>query len=146
MSSTITPMDAASRMASMLRAAGWDIEFINLDLTSDTPKATIKVMRSDGRWLFASVDQLGRATIDRFQRNRVLGRTPSVTGRAPLSPQINDTFLGRERFMGARSMMRGLTSYLVDNALHPVTLTDMRAGWAAIMAAPLRIESPAVSI
>ncbi len=141
MPSTITLIEAAPRMAGVMSAAGWEIEFIDLDLTQ--PKAIIKVMRADGRWVFANVDQIGRTSIERFQRDRFLGKALNAKGRVPLSPQINDTFLGRDRFTGARSMLRGLTSYLVDNALHPVTLTEMRASWAPVMAVPLRIGSAA---
>lgn len=65
----------------------------------------------------------------------------NAKGRRPLSPQINDEFLGRSRFEGARSMLRGLTAYLVENASRPVVLSDMRAAWAGVMDAPLRLQA-----
>ena len=54
-------------------------------------------------------------------------------GRRPLVPLIDDHFMGRQRYEGGRSMMRGLCAYLTDNALHLVALADMRAAWAALM-------------
>jgi hypothetical protein len=145
-SNTSEPMtinQPVARLASVMRAAGWEVEFIDLDLTGDQPKANIKVVRADGRWLLARVDHLGRASIERFHRERFLDRAPNTKGRVPLSPQVNDQFLGRSHFEGARSMLRHLTAYIADNATHPVHLADLRAGWAAIMSAPLRIEGPA---
>jgi hypothetical protein len=138
---TSSPNQAAVRLASVMRAAGWEIEYVDLDLTGDQSRAEIKVMRSDGRWLFARVDQIGRASITRYHRDIALGRTPGTRGRIPLSPQVNDQYLGRDRFEGARSMLRGLTSYIADNAINPVALSDLRAGWAGIMSAPLLIEN-----
>jgi hypothetical protein len=137
---------AVSRLASVMRSAGWEIEFLDLDLTGDQARADIKVVRDDGRWLLARVDSLGRASITRYHRTRYLGKTPNTKGRVPLSPQIDDEYLGRQRFEGARAMLRSLTSYIADNAVHPVSLSDVRAGWGTIMDAPLRIENiPLVS-
>ena len=129
------------RLTSLMRSAGWEIEYIDLDLTGNQPKADIRVKRDDGRWLLARVDALGRASVERFQRERTLGMSANTKGRRPLSPQVNDEFLGRSRFEGARSMLRGLTAYLVENAIRPVALADMRAGWAGVMGAPLRIAA-----
>lgn len=130
---------AAARLALTMRSAGWEIEYIDLDLTGNQPKADIRIKRNDGRWLLARVDELGRASMDRFHREHTLGMSANTKGRRPLSPQINDEFLGRSRFEGARSMLRGLTAYLVENATTPVSLSDMRAGWSAVMASPLHL-------
>lgn len=140
---TVTRNAPQAHLLAVMQAAGWEVEFIDLDLTGEQPKVDIKVTRADGRWLLARVDQIGRASIERFQRQRSLGMTPNTKGRRPLSPQVDDEFLGRDQFTGARSMLRGLTAYIADNALHPVALTDVRAGWAAIMSAPLLIEQRA---
>ena len=129
------------RLASVMRAAGWEVEFADLDLTGDQVRADIKVVRNDGRWLLARVDHLGRASITRYHRTNFLGRTPSSKGRIPLSPQIDDQYLGRSRFEGARSMLRSLTAYIADNAIHPVALSDLRAEWGTVMSAPLRIDN-----
>lgn len=139
------PAIQAAALQRVMRAAGWEIEFIDLDLTQSQPKAEIKVVRDDGRWLLARVDQLGRASVSRFQREHSLGMSASTKGRRPLSPQVDDLFLGRDQYLGARSMLRGLTAYLVSNASRSVELRDMRAGWASIMAAPLRLEVAASS-
>lgn len=123
--------------------AGWEISYIDLDLTQAHPTAEIKVCRVDGRWLHARVDALGRSTIETFQREKWLGMSANTKGRRPLSPQVDDVFMGRRSFEGARSMLRNLTAYLADNAVRPVALSDMRAGWASIMAAPLRLQASA---
>jgi len=136
---------SASRLQQLMSAAGWEIKFIDLDLTGAQPRLDLRVMRDDGRWLHARVDALGRATVERFQRQRSLGMSANTSGRRPLSPQVEDTFLGRERCPGARAMLRGLASYLADNALRPVAIADMRAAWASVMSAPLLIESAAIA-
>jgi hypothetical protein len=132
---------ASARLQQMMSLAGWEIDYIDLDLTGEKPKADIRIKRDDGRWLLARVDGLGRATVERFQRTRYLGMSPNTKGRQPLSPQIDDSFLGRDTYIGARAMLRNLTAYLADNALRPVALSDMRANWAAVMGSPLRLES-----
>jgi hypothetical protein len=131
-------LSPVERLAVVMRNAGWEIEFVDLDLTGERAKANIKIARQDGRWLLARVDELGRASVERFHRERTLGMSPNTKGRRPLSPQVNDEFLGRSRYAGARSMLRGLTAYLVENSVCPVALANMRAGWAAVMDAPTR--------
>jgi hypothetical protein len=139
--STQIILSPVNRLAAVMRDAGWEIEFVDLDLTGEHAKAEIKVTRQDGRWLLARVDEIGRASVTRFQRERSLGMSPNTKGRRPLSPQVNDEFLGRSRYEGARSMLRGLTAYLVENAVRPVALADMRAGWATVMGAPTRFAA-----
>lgn len=124
----------------LMASAGWEIVYLDLDLTGATAKAEIKLERCDGRWLFARVDQLGRATLETFQRERYLGMSPNTKGRRPLSPQIDDVFLGRRQCLGARQMLRELTNYVADNAIAPTALADVRKAWAAVMAQPLRIS------
>lgn len=124
------------RLASVMRRAGWEIEHVDLDFTGERPRVEIKVMRTDGRWLFATVDSHGRATIERFQRNMYLGHSSHAKGRVPMSEQIEDVFLGRDRYQGGRAMLRGLTAYIADNAIQPVALADIRAAWAGVMREP----------
>ena len=50
----------------------------------------------------------------------------------------------RQRFEGARSMLRGMTNYLVDNASSPIALADMRSAWAGVMSAPVKQEDGAL--
>jgi hypothetical protein len=114
-----------------MERAGWEVRFIDLDLTGE-PKAEIRLMRHDGRWLHARVDDR-RCFIERFQR-RV---TESTKGRTPLNREIDDAFMGRQHFPGARVLLRHLTAYVAENALHPIALADVRASWAAVMGAPL---------
>lgn len=116
--------------------AGWEIDFVDIDLTGQNPTVEVKVVRNDGRWLWARVDSIGRCTTETFQRERHLGMAPNQRGRRPLVPLVDDVFLGRSSHEGARSMLRYMTNYLTDNALHPVALADMRAAWAGLMAEP----------
>ena len=132
----IAPGGSVSRLSHVMRSAGWEIEFIDLDLTGDQPKVDIKIHGASGRWLLARVDSFGRATMETFHRERTLGMTPNTRGRRPLSPQVVDTFLGRQKFAGPRQMLRVMTNYLTDNAPAPVALSDMRAAWALTMGAP----------
>ena len=127
---------ALARCQRLMASAGWEIEYVDLDLTKAQPTAEIKLMRADGRWLWAKVDPIGRCTIETFHRERTLGMAKNQNGRRPLVPLVDDVFLGRQRHEGARSMLRGMTNYLADNALHPVALADVRAAWASVMAAP----------
>ncbi|WP_298705931.1 hypothetical protein [uncultured Variovorax sp.] len=123
-----------ARLAVTLATAGWEIDEIALDLTRTGPKAEIRVGRHDGRWMLARVDQLGRASIERFQRERSLGMATNGTGRRPLSPQIDDIFLGRSRFSGPDEMLLGLTQLLVDNALSRVDEVELQRAWSGLWA------------
>ena len=138
----ISVAGSAVALQRCMSLAGWEIHFVDLDLTADRPSADIRIMRSDGRWLHARVDKLGRATIERHQRERRLAMSSATKGRCPLSPQVDDIFLGRSSYSGARSMLRDLTTYIVANAMGPVALSDVRAAWAAVMSAPLQIAGP----
>ena len=120
--------------------AGWEVEFVDMDLTRQRPTAEIKLVRNDGRWLWARVDALGRCTTETFQRERGLGMARNQKGRRPLVPLVDDVFLGRRTHEGPRSMLRSMTNYLADNALHPVALSDLRSAWAGVMSAPARLQ------
>lgn len=135
-----TPVvSSAVALQKCMALAGWEIAHIDLDLTGDRPKAEIKLERCDGRWLLARIDRQGRASFETFQRERSLGMSRNTKGRRPLSPQIDDLFLGRQRCLGARHMLREMTAYIADNAIAPVLLADVRQAWAAVMGAPLRL-------
>ncbi|WP_432263106.1 hypothetical protein [Cupriavidus sp. TMH.W2] len=121
--------------------AGWEIAHIDLDLTGERPKAEIKLERSDGRWLLARVDRLGRVSFETFHRERTLTMSRNTKGRRPLSPQVDDVFLGRHHCLGARHMLREMTAYIASNATTPVRLADVRQAWAAVMGAPLRLTA-----
>lgn len=133
---------AVSRLYRVMAAAGWEISYVDLDLTQEQAQAEIKVVRDDGRWLWAKVDRLGRSSIETFHRQKWLGIDPK-NKQARLAPQTDDVFLSRQSFVEPLAMLVGLTAYLADNALRPVSLADMRSGWAAIMGAPLTLEHSA---
>lgn len=146
MSSQVTHHTAGASVAALRRCmslAGWEIAHIDLDLTADRPKAQIKLERSDGRWLLARIDRLGRASFETFQRERHLGMSRNTRGRRPLSPQVDDIFLGRHACLGARHMLREMTAYIAHNSVKPILLSDVRRAWAAVMASPLSLAAPA---
>lgn len=129
-------LTSAAKLSRVMRAAGWEIEFVDLDLTGDHPKVDIKIHNANGLWLLARVDSIGRSAMETFHRERGLGMTPNTRGCRPLSPQVVDTFLGRQKFSGPRQMLRVMTNYLTDNSVAPVALSDMRSAWASAMATP----------
>jgi hypothetical protein len=129
------------RLQECMALAGWTIDFIDIDLTGVDHKVDIKLSRDDGLWLLARVDPLGRATVEFFQREKSLGMSPNTKGRRPLSPQVDDVFLRRQRFEGARSMLRHVTAYIADNSVGQACLGEVRSAWAAVMSAPLRLAA-----
>jgi len=117
--------------------AGWEVDYADLDLTGDAPKVEIKAHRMDGRWLWARIDSIGRCSMETFQRESWLGRPDGAgKGRWPLCHQSNDVFLGRTKSQGARALLRNMTNYIADNALHPVAQADVRRAWGALMSTP----------
>lgn len=134
--SLVSPGSSAERFQAVLRRGGWEVEQLDLDLTGERPAVNIRISRRDGRWLFARVDARGRSCFETFQRARTLGMDPRQKGRRPLTPLIEDRFLGRQRFDAAITMLESMTHYLVDNALAPVALADVRAAWTPMLQAP----------
>ena len=128
-----------AHLSSIMALAGWEVHYADIDLTGSTPIAEIKIQRADGRWLWARVDSVGRCTTETFQRNRSLGMSSNAKGRRPLTPLVDDLFLSRTRHEGPRSMLRSMTNYLTDNAMHPVALSSVRAAWAPLMHKPSRM-------
>lgn len=120
--------------------AGWSLDWIDLDLTGCAPKLEIRASRYDGLWIHAYVDELGRAMVESFHRESRLGMRDHEKGCRPMVPLIDDHFMGRRRYEGARALLRGLCAYFTDNALHPILLSDMRVAWAAIMQKPIRLQ------
>ncbi|MFM0022148.1 hypothetical protein [Paraburkholderia azotifigens] len=134
-------VSSATSLQKCMARAGWEIVHIDLDLTGERPRAEIKLERCDGRWILARVDRLGRASFETFHRERNLAMGRNMTGRRPLSPQVDDIFLGRHRCLGARHMLREMTAYVADNATSPVLLSEVRHAWAAVMRSPLLLTT-----
>jgi len=132
----VLPMVALSRCLSRV---GWEIDYVDIDLTKERPVLTIKCHRVDGLWIWVSVDELGRCTMERFHRQSWLGRTANTKGRWPQSPQIEDLFLGRMHASGPRSLLRHMCDYLTDNALSSIRVEDMRDAWRTVMREPIKL-------
>lgn len=125
-----------------LAQAGWEVHFVDVDLTRDRPVAVIKCHRADGRWLWAKMDSLGRCTLETFHRESWLGKPRNAKGNWPQSPQVDDVFLGRIKPADAPALLEEICGYIANNAMHPVALADVRAAWAAALAAPARLSAP----
>jgi hypothetical protein len=143
-----SPVAAASsplqQLQHQMRDAGWEIDFIELDVRDGVhPRAQIKVSRLDGRWLWAYVNH-GRAGMERWHRRVELGMPRSVKGRSPLSPQIDDQFLGRVRCAEPGELLQTLAHYVAANpgrlALAneskektAARVASLQAAWAALV-------------
>lgn len=131
---------AQETLVSVMERAGWEIDFVDLDLSGVAPTVDIRVRRFDGLWFRAHVDHVGRATVERFHRKITIGLSSHQKGTVPRGQQIEDTFIGRARYEGPRSMLRGMCSYLSCNALRHVSVSDMKAAWGMLMQSPARID------
>lgn len=138
-SSKALPIQSLQALQALMALAGWEIDYLDIDLTQQSPVVEVKCHRMDGRWIYAKRDSLGRCSMETFQRNSWIGHPANSKGKWPQSPQVDDIFLGRYRPEGARALMRYLTSYITDNSTAPVSLADMRRGWAALMAEPSKL-------
>lgn len=132
---TVSP--ATSRLQRVLAGAGWEVDFIDVDLTGEKPVAVIKCHRYDGRWLWAKVDALGRCSVETFHRERWLGKPSNSKGNWPLAPQVDDVFLGRVRPANPGSLLEHISGYIANNSLHPVVLADVQAAWQALLTTPV---------
>jgi hypothetical protein len=121
-------------LQAQLGRAGWAIAHIDVDLTGYAPKAEIQVESFDGKWLLARVDRLGRCSVERFVRSRHLGMSDNTRGRRPLSPQVEDQFLGRDRLSSPGDLLDYIACYISNNAASPVPLDHMHAAWRAVLA------------
>lgn len=128
-----------THLARLLEHGGWEIRDLDIDLTGEHARLQVTVARHDGLWVWARVDQHGRCTMERFRRTLTLGMTPRTSGRRPLSPQVEDEFMGRQSFPGPRMMLRSLVAYLADNALQQLAVSDLRDAWRGVLQAPVRL-------
>jgi hypothetical protein len=139
------PAPAMLALQRSMSLAGWEIDYVDVDLTRERAAATIKCHRADGRWLWAKVDSLGRCSVETFHRESWLGKPANSKGSWPQSPQVDDVFLGRTRPAGACALLQDVSTYIADNAVRPVALADMHAAWEALMGAPIRQAAPALA-
>lgn len=134
-------INKAAALQKSLAMAGWEIARVDISFVGDAPKAEIKIERADGRWVLGSVDGQGRARLDRFHRDRTLALTSGISGPRPLTPHVEDTFLGRQKCEGPQAMLDALTDYVVDNALGPVRPQQIREALAAVISGSLRLSA-----
>lgn len=139
----VAPSLAVPALQRCLARAGWEAIYVDLDLTGAAPTAEIKLIRGDGRWLWARVDRFGRGTIETFQSSRTLAMSSNTKGRRPLTPLVSDQFLGRQRFDGAIAMLRGVGAYVGLNASGPVDPVSLQHSWEVILDAAQQLKLPA---
>ncbi|MBK9496548.1 MAG: hypothetical protein IPO08_18990 [Xanthomonadales bacterium] len=120
---------AAAQLQRLLATLGWEVSYIDLDLTSDRPTAEVRLMRVDGRWIWGRIDALGRCAMERFHRERSLQMTPGQRGTRPLSPQCADVFLGRQYLTSPKSLLSAMVRYVAANAQQPISSAELRAAW-----------------
>ena len=133
-------MAPAIALSRYLFRVGWEVDFVDIDLTKERPVLTAKFHRADGLWIWARADALGRCTMERYFRTSWLGRGRNEKGRWPLTQQLDDTFLGRIRATEPRALLRQVSDYIIDNALSPIRVEEMRDVWRRAMHAPLKID------
>jgi hypothetical protein len=87
-----------------MNRAGWTLDWVDLDLTGRAPILEIRATRHDGLLVHAYVDQLGRATLERFKRERSSGmpRNKKAGARMPTIPTT-----ARYAYYYARDVIKG---------------------------------------
>lgn len=119
-----------------LARVGWEICHFDMDLSGGSLVADIRVAGPGGKWLLGRVDRLGRCCLERFVRTRQLAMARDTKGRRPLSPQVDDVFLGRQWLPSAASLLGQIGEYVVNNSAPPAHLEGMRAAWRGLLAPP----------
>lgn len=130
---------ASRRLLAALQRAGWELTYADADLSGERPTAELRLDGHDGRWVTARVDALGRCSIERFQRTKGLRMASDTLGRRPLTPLVEDVFLGRTRSPGPAAMIASLADYLASNGREGVDPRALDAEWTASLAGPLRL-------
>lgn len=125
-------------LQAVLQIAGWEIRFIDIDLTGDSPTFDARVERRDGLWVHARMDSLGRCTMERNRRHCWLGKPANARGRIPLAPQVRDEFLGRISAQGPRALARCVSDYIANNS-DAMTVEQMRNAWRPILNAGTKL-------
>lgn len=126
MSTTIDRTVPALTVA-LFERIGWEIRELTIDLAAG--RAVVRLHRQDGRWLYVAADSSGRATVERWQRDR----KPTGSGGADV---VTDTFLGRTHCLGARAALRAMANYVADNPAPGRTAlprSDVRDGVRLLM-------------
>lgn len=130
--SALPSRQALAGLQAALQMAGWTLLYIDVDLAGESPVFDARVERSDGLWLHARMDPLGRCTLERNRRLRWLGMPRDVRGRVPQTQQVRDEFLGRESFVGPRSLARHLSDYIAHNSTG-LGIEQMRNAWRPVL-------------
>lgn len=117
-----------------LARVGWEICHFEMDLSGGSLVADIRVAGSDGKWLLARIDRSGRCSLERFVRTRQLSMARDTKGRRPLSPQVDDVFLGRQWLPSPAALLEQVGEYVANHPAAPAHLEGLRAAWRALLA------------
>ena len=126
--------DATRALACGLQRIGWEIREVDIDTVAG--RAVVRLHRFDGRWLHLAADDIGRASLERWQRDAIVYRYRG----GPQCDGHEDRFLGRSRHEGLRSGLRSLCTYIADNpapGFPSLTSADVRR-----LVAPLLTLNP----
>ena len=115
-----------------LARVGWEICHLDLDLAGGSLVADIRVAGTDGKWLLGRIDRFGRCSLERFVRTRQLAMARDGKGRRPLSPQVDDVFLGRQWFPSPAALLEQVGEYVVNHSAAPAHLESMRTAWRSL--------------
>lgn len=135
-SSGVLSVAAMTTVQMVLARGGWEISFLDVNLSGTGPIVDMKVHRADGRWLWARIDALGRCSLTRYHRETYLGQSRAYGAMAPRCTQHDDLFLGRTRLASPRGLLVHLVRYVSENALHPLSVREVRRAVVEVLAAP----------
>lgn len=104
------------RIGASLAKAGWEVRVLEAPLSHAAHRFLLVASRADGRWIRAWQQPGGACYLDSYQRKSWLGHPEGASGNWPLSPQVEDLFLGRAFCKGLGELVALTVAYLLDNA------------------------------
>lgn len=101
-----------SILVALLEQIGWEIRTVERDVIPGL--AVLELHRADGRWLHVATDRLGRASIERWQRETSMSCGNDGRRGAPRDV-VNDRFLGRTKTADSAALILAMADYIAAN-------------------------------
>ena len=130
-------LGASPALVAMLEQIGWAIRAFDIDTAAG--RFALELHRSDGRWLHVSTDRLGRASMDRFQRETSMSCGNDGRRGAPRDV-VRDRFIGRTRCADPQALLLAMADYLAANPApgrEALPAGTARAAMGLLMGAPV---------